>query len=149
MDHSHHHQHHGQVMQHNQSGHSGRVDSESGYNKHAGHHTSDFLKRFWICVAITIPVLMLSPMIQHWTGMVFSFKNHKYLLLALSSIIFFYGGIPFLRGMISEIRQNAVGMMTLVALAISVSYVYSVATVMGFAGMDFFGSSQRLSILCC
>ncbi|MEJ7680307.1 MAG: hypothetical protein WKG06_21120 [Segetibacter sp.] len=60
------------------------------------------------------------------------------MLLALSSIIYFYGGWPFLAGMVSEIRDKAIGMMTLVALAISVAFIYSVAVVFGLPGMDFF-----------
>jgi P-type Cu2+ transporter len=110
----------------------------SGHDKHAGHHTHDFLKRFWICLALTLPVLLLSEMIQHWTGFHFSFPADRYVLLALSTVIYVYGGMPFLKGMISEIRDKAIGMMTLVALAITVAFVYSTAVVFGLTGMDFF-----------
>jgi P-type Cu2+ transporter len=108
------------------------------HDKHAGHHTEDFLKRFWICLVLTVPVLMLSEMIQHWFGFHISFPGDKYVLLALGSIIYFYGGAPFLKGMVSEIRDRAIGMMTLVALAISVAFIYSVAVIFSLAGMDFF-----------
>lgn len=110
----------------------------SAHDKHAGHHTHDFLKRFWICLVITIPVLLLSPMIQQWLGFELKFPGDKYVLLSLGSIIYFYGGWPFLSGMVSEIRSKAIGMMTLVALAISVAFIYSVAVVFGLQGMDFF-----------
>lgn len=108
------------------------------HDKHAGHHTQDFLKRFWICIIVTIPILLLSHMIQQWLGFTIRFTGDKYVLLALSSFIYFYGGMPFLKGMVSEIRDNAIGMMTLVALAISVAFIYSVAVVFGLPGMDFF-----------
>ena len=108
------------------------------HDKHAGHHTHDFLKRFWICLAVTIPVLLLSHMIQQWLGFELSFPGDKYVLMALSAFIFFYGGMPFLKGMVREIKDKAIGMMTLVAIAISVAFIYSVAVVLGLKGMDFF-----------
>ncbi len=108
------------------------------HDKHAGHHTGDCLKRFWICLIITIPILLLSHMIQQWFGFEIKFTGDKYLLLALSTFVYFYGGSPFLTGMVREIRNKAIGMMTLVALAISVAFIYSVATIFGLKGMDFF-----------
>ncbi|HEX5652752.1 MAG TPA: HAD-IC family P-type ATPase, partial [Chitinophagaceae bacterium] len=117
------------------------VHSDDGgqqHDKHAGHHTADFLKRFWICLGLTIPVLLLSHMIQQWLGFSFSFKGEQYLLLGLGTIIYAYGGWPFISGMSREIKFRAIGMMTLVALAISVAYIYSVAVVFGLQGMDFF-----------
>ena len=111
---------------------------QHGYDKHAGHHTENFLKRFWVCLALTVPVMALSHMIQQWFGFELSFAGDKYVLLILGSIIYFYGGMPFFKGMISEIKFSNIGMMTLVALAISVSFIYSAAVVFGLAGMDFF-----------
>lgn len=115
-----------------------RQHQESGHDKHAGHHTEDFLKRFWICLLITVPVLLLSQMIQHWFGFHLSFPGDRYVLLALGSIIYLYGGMPFLKGMVAEIRDKAIGMMTLVALAISIAFMYSAAVILGLEGMDFF-----------
>lgn len=114
------------------------MSNESIHDKHAGHHTENFLKRFWLSLILTIPVLLLSEMIQHWFGFHISFGGVKYVLLGLGSIIYFYGGWPFLKGMISEIRDKAIGMMTLVALAISVAFIYSVAITFGLKGMDFY-----------
>lgn len=153
MKHSHHyhrsepekqptaHQHHDAGRKHHEHDvHAGHDtdDAHAGHNKHAGHHTEDFLKRFWICLAITVPVLLLSHMIQQWFGFELKFAGDKYVLLILSSIIYFYGGMPFLKGMVREIKDKAIGMMTLVALAITVAFVYSVAVVFGLKGMDFF-----------
>ncbi|HUS02131.1 MAG TPA: hypothetical protein VMY77_10415, partial [Chitinophagaceae bacterium] len=131
-------------MQHNYTGKEGGDHNKYGqadhtaHDKHAGHHTADFLKRFWICLVITIPVLLLSKMIQHWFGFHIAFQGDKYALLVLGTIVYFYGGMPFLKGMVSEIRDKAIGMMTLVALAITVAFFYSVATIFGLKGMDFF-----------
>lgn len=148
MDHSHHHGHHasGQTA----SGHS--TDPKPGHahslgnkpektvlhDKHAGHHTEDFLKRFWICLILTIPVLLLSHMIQDWFNFSIRFPGDNYVLLLLGTIIYLYGGMPFLKGLVTELKQKAIGMMTLVALAITVAFVYSVAIVFGLPGMDFF-----------
>lgn len=118
--------------------HSKGGGDEHMHDKHAGHHTGDFLKRFWICLALTIPLLILSPMIQHWLGFNLRFAGDNYVLLGLGSIIYFYGGWPFLVGMVREIRYRAIGMMTLVAIAITVAYLYSAAVVLGLEGMDFF-----------
>ena len=108
------------------------------HDKHAGHNTNDFLKRFWICLVLTFPVLALSHMIQQCVGFHISFEGDKYVLLLFGSLIYFYGGMPFLKGMVSELKANAMGMMTLVAIAISVAFLYSVAVVFGLQGMDFF-----------
>jgi P-type Cu2+ transporter len=108
------------------------------HDKHAGHHTTDFLKRFWICLLLTLPVLLLSHMIQEWFGFRFVFAGDKYVLLIFGTLIYLYGGMPFIKGMISEVRDKAPGMMTLVALAITVAYLYSGAVIFGLRGMDFF-----------
>ena len=135
MDHAHHHHHHGDHQNQTQKQ---PAQSHEGHDKHAGHHTGDFLRRFWICLGLTIPVLLLSHMVQSWVGISISFSGDKYLLLGLSTFIYFYGGWPFIVGMIREVRYRNIGMMTLVALAITVAFVYSVATVFGLPGMDFF-----------
>ncbi|GLU56418.1 heavy metal translocating P-type ATPase [Dyadobacter frigoris] len=115
-----------------------QMDEHQGHDKHAGHHTEDFLKRFWICLVLTIPVLLLSHMIQQMAGFDIAFSGDKYVLLILSTIIYFYGGWPFLTGLVSEVKNKNLGMMTLVAVAITTAYVYSVAVVFGLEGMDFF-----------
>ena len=140
--HHHHHQHTPEVKQPSHTGmHHGKHRNEhapNAHDKHAGHHTEDFLKRFWICLLLTLPVLLLSHMVQQWLGFRLQFPGDNYVLLILSTIIYFYGGWPFLAGMFREIRDRAIGMMTLVALAITVAFVYSVAVVFGLPGMDFF-----------
>lgn len=139
------HKHHSHDEKEHQ--HHSEDNTSATYNKHEGHHTHDFLKRFWISLALSIPVLLLSHMIQQWLGFRISFSGDNYLLLLFSSIIYFYGGMPFFKGMIGEIKANAIGMMTLVALAISVAYIYSVAVAFGLPGMDFFWELATLIVI--
>jgi Cu2+-exporting ATPase len=100
----------------------------------------DFRRRFWISLGLTLPVLLLSPMLQMWVGLgdTLRFAGDGYLLLALSTVVFLYGGYPFLKGFVEEARSRTPGMMTLIAVAISVAYLYSSATVFGLRGEGFF-----------
>jgi Cu2+-exporting ATPase len=115
-----------------------------GGHGHAGHDhgamVADFRLRFWISAVLTIPVLALSPMIQGFLGLqgALAFPGADYVLFALSAAIFFYGGWPFLTGVFSELASRRPGMMTLIALAISVAFVYSSAVVFGLSGTVFF-----------
>lgn len=105
------------------------------------HHKmmiDDFKRRFYVTLAITVPVMLLSPMIQQWFHFKIAFSGSNYVLFALSTVVFFYGGMPFLKGLVDEIKNGAIGMMTLIAVAITAAYSYSVATVFGLQGMDFF-----------
>lgn len=127
----HHHDHH--------KGH-----GSGGHDKHAGHMVSDFWKRFVICSIVSIPVLALSKMIQLWSGINFTFPGDKYVLAVLSTFIFVYGGFPFLKGLYDEVRDKAIGMMTLIGVAISVAWSYSFATTFGLQGMDFYWEMATL-----
>ena len=158
MDHAHHHHHgnHSQKKGHKDSEDTGKVmHAHHDMNPpmgHAGHDhhammIADFKKKFWVSLLLTIPVLLLSEMIQHWLNFHIRFAGDKYVLLVLSSIIFFYGGWPFLKGFVDELRARSPGMMTLIALAITVAYVFSVAIVFGFKGMDFFWELATLIVI--
>ncbi len=94
----------------------------------------DFKFRFWWVLALTIPILALSPMIQEFMGVDWSFTGDIWILFALSSVVFFFGGWPFLYGLVDELRQKQPGMMTLIGLAISVAYIYSTFVVFGLEG---------------
>jgi len=110
-------------------------------NTHKDHHTmmiEDFKKRFIVSMILTIPILFLSPVVQSWLGFTVEFFLDSYLLLALSIVVFIYGGWPFFTGTISELKDKTPGMMTLIALAISVAFLYSAATVFGLEGSGFF-----------
>jgi len=117
-----------------------------GNGDHAGM-IGDFKKRFYVVLALTIPIMALSPMIQHWLHVDWSFAGSRYILLVLSSVVFFYGGWPFLIGLADEVKSRMLGMMTLVAVAITVAYVYSVAIVCGLTGMDFFWELASLILI--
>lgn len=119
---------------------------------HGGHeaHTSgiaDFKKRFYVVLVLTVPIMLLSEMIQHWLNIYISFPGSKYVLIILSSVVFFYGGWPFLKGLLDELRAKSPGMMTLIALAITVAYVFSMAVMFGFEGMDFFWELATLIVI--
>ncbi|RKD76260.1 Cu2+-exporting ATPase [Sinobaca qinghaiensis] len=104
-------------------------DSSHDHSHHG--HGEDFKKRFYISLLITIPILLLSPLIQTFIGVDWRFTGDMYVLFVLASIVFFYGGWPFLKGTKEELKQKNPGMMTLIALAISVAYFYSTAVVFG------------------
>lgn len=123
--------------------HSKETNSDS-HDKHAGHNVSDFWKRFVICTIISIPVLALSHVVQQWLGFELAFPGDKYVLAILSTFIFIYGGYPFLKGLYDEVKDNAIGMMTLIGVAISVAWAYSVAITFGLKGMDFYWEMATL-----
>lgn len=110
----------------------------------ASHHEhegmiGDFKKRFLVSLILTVPILLLSKMIQEWSGINISFPYDDVVLLLLSTIVYFYGGWPFLKGSLDEMKQKNPGMMMLIALAISVAYFYSVGIILGLGeGHDFF-----------
>lgn len=115
-------------------------NEKSGHQDHADHSGMivEYKKKFIISMILTVPVLALSPMIQEIFGFTFEFTGHLYALFVLSSVIFFYSGWPFLKGLIDEMKAGGPGMMTLIALAITVAYVYSTAVIFGLKGMIFY-----------
>ena len=120
-----------------------------GHDGHESHAAgiADFKKRFYVVLVLTVPIMLLSQMIQHWLNIHVSFPGSKYVLFALSSFVFFYGGWPFLKGLRDEMKVKNPGMMTLIGFAITVAYVYSVATVFGLKGMDFFWELASLILI--
>lgn len=121
--------------------HTGHLDhTEHGqiHGAHHGHMVADFKRRFFISLISSVPVFLLSHMIQSLFGFAFSFPYDMYVLLIISSFVFFYGGYPFIKGAMDELRKKTPGMMTLIALAIVVAYVYSTSTIFGLAGMDYY-----------
>jgi len=121
--------------------HGPRAHEEHG--SHANHHSqmvADFRKRFWLSLILTVPILVLSPMIQEFLGLAdeLRFPYDSYVLFLFSSAVFLYGGYPFLHGLVSELRSLNPGMMTLIALAVTVAYGYSSAVVFGIEGKVFF-----------
>ena len=101
-------------------------------------HTGMFKRRFFVCLAFTIPVLLLSETIQTWLHFSITIPYQAYILLTLATIIYIYGGLPFLKGLTEELRKLQPGMMTLIGTAISVAFFFSAATVFVPVGNDFF-----------
>lgn len=124
MEHSHHEHQHSEHQEH---------------DKHAGHSVAMFKDKFWLSLILTIPVLAYSEMIQHWLNFTPpAFPGSQYVPFVFSTIIFFYGGLVFIKGAWGELKAKLPGMMTLISLAIITAFVYSVATQFWLAGEGFF-----------
>ena len=130
--------------------HPGHGDAKHG---HAGHDhgamVADFRRRFWICLPLTIGVVLLSRHVQMLIGLpgVIAFPGDGLAEAALASAVFFYGGWPFITGLADEVRARRPGMMTLVSLAIVSAYVYSLAVLAGLAGEVFFWETATLVLV--
>jgi Cu2+-exporting ATPase len=107
---------------------------------HHAHMAAEFRNRFWISLVLTLPILVLSPMLQTLVGLreAIRFPGDVYVLFGLSSAVFWYGGWPFLKGLFAELRSREPGMMTLISVAIATAYLYSSAVVFGLTGKMFF-----------
>jgi Cu2+-exporting ATPase len=121
----------------------GAAEPEHVHASHEGHHehmAADYRRRFVVCALVTLPVLALSPMIREWLGLseALAFPGDTYVLFALATFLFVYGGSPFFQGMLSEVRHRSPGMMTLITVAISAAYGYSSMVVFGLPGKMFF-----------
>ena len=124
----------------NHSGHGKQPNhaQHTGHDKHAGHSPEIFKRRFFVCLVLTLPVLYFEPMFQDWFNyQAIQFSGANWVIPIFSTIIYFYGGWVFLKGAYYEL-QSKIGMMTLVALAITVAFVYSVAVTLGLAGDSFY-----------
>jgi Cu2+-exporting ATPase len=145
----HHHEHGSETKKSHSSGHqtNNKSDHQHGHHDHHAMMIEDFKKRFWVSLVLTVPILALSHMIQQLLGFELTFFGDQYVLFGLSSILFFYGGWPFLKGLWDELKDKNPGMMTLIAVAITVAYVYSSAVVFGLEGMDFFWELATLIVI--
>lgn len=126
-----------------------QVHEQMAHKPH-DHHAmmvDDFKRRFYISLIITVPILLLSPMIQMFMGVDWRFPGDSYLLFALSTILFVYGGKPFITGARDELKKKSPAMMTLIALSISVAYIYSSLTVFVLMGSDFFWELATLIVI--
>jgi Cu2+-exporting ATPase len=119
-----------------------RADHGSAHSGHGVDHTGHenmFRKRFWANLILTVPVLLFSPMLQEWFGFSMpEFPGSRWIGPLFAIVIFFYGGLPFLQMAVPEIRTRKPGMMTLISLAISVAFVYSLFALFVSPGSGFF-----------
>ncbi|MDZ7801950.1 MAG: copper-translocating P-type ATPase [Trueperaceae bacterium] len=122
---------------HDEHGNGGHA--EGGHDKHAGHSPAMFRDRLWFSLVLSVPILYLSEAFQAWFGyQAVAFPGAAWVNPVLATAIFVYGGMPFLRGARHELAERAPAMMTLIALAISVAYLFSMAVTLGFPGTPFF-----------
>jgi len=122
-------------------GHEAPAGSRPSHKAHADHtgHEAMFRRRFWVSLALSIPVLIYSPTIHGWLGFrPPAFPGSEWVTPVFSIVVFAYGGVPFLRMAVPEVRSRQPGMMTLISLAISVALVYSVASLLILGGETFF-----------
>ena len=131
------HAHH-DAMDDGHEGHAAHASHEGMGHDHHKMMIRDFKRRFWISTLLSVPILVFSPMIQDFFGYQWLLPGNQYIIFALSSVVYFWGGWPFLKGFFDEMKAKSPGMMTLIAMAITVAYFYSSATVFGLPGMDFF-----------
>lgn len=125
--------------------HSHPANHDDGFDKHAGHSTNMFRDRFWVNLLLTLPVMALSPFFQNLLDYQISFAGSGLVTAVLGSIIFFYGGWVFIKSAFGELKAKLPGMMTLIALAITSAYLYSLAITFGLIpGMDFFWEVSSL-----
>lgn len=148
---------------HNHQTHMNHVNIKHADNRHGNHQehdqrgqaqhdhhammVEDYKKRFFVSLILTIPILILSPMIQMFLGVDWRFNGDTYILFALSTILFFYGGNPFFVGAKDELKQKSPAMMTLIGLALLVAYIYSSMTVFIIEGTDFFWELATLVVI--
>ncbi|MGH8925720.1 MAG: copper-translocating P-type ATPase [Acidimicrobiia bacterium] len=119
-------------------GHGGAHGGHEAGDKHAGHSVAMFRDRFWLSLALTLPVVFFSEMIQEWFGYTApSFPGSDWIAPALGTVIFIYGGSPFLKGAVGEVRDRQPGMMLLIGMAIAVAFAASAATTLGWFDLEF------------
>ena len=113
------------------------MDHDHAHDKHAGHDPEMFRRKFWLSLALTVPVVLTSEMVMDWFGYTLDFPSVDLVGPVLGTIVFLYGGWPFLAGGVREVRDRAPGMMLLISMAITVAYVASIATALGAFDLDF------------
>lgn len=120
-------------------------ETHQNHDKHEGHSPEMFREKFWLSLILTIPTLLYSTMIQDWLGFTLPvFSGSRYIPLFFGTILFFYAGLVFIKGAFAEIRSRQPGMMSLISLAIVVSYIYSIATTFFLQGSEFFWELSTL-----
>jgi len=112
-------------------------DEHAGHDKHAGHDPEMFRRRFWISLVLTVPLVVTSHMVMDWFNYTLDFPGIEWVGPVLGSIVFLWGGWPFLQGGVREVRDRQPAMMLLISMAIVVAYTASMATSLGWFDLDF------------
>ncbi len=132
----HDHDHHEQGT-HADSGDNHAEHSGGGHGAHAGHHTELFRRRFWLSLLLSIPIVSTSHMVMDWFGYDLDFYGIDWVGPVLGSVVFGWGGWPFLEGGWRELKDRTPGMMLLIGMAITVAYAASMATSLDWFDLDF------------
>ena len=112
-------------------------ETHAAHDRHAGHSAEMFRKKFWGTLALSIPTLIWAPMLQRWFHYTApTFHGARFIPAIFGAAVFFYGGWVFISGARSELADRRPGMMTLIALAITVAFLFSLAVTFGYPGMD-------------
>src|SRR5262245_60804981 len=114
------------------------------HDQHAGHDPEQFRRKFWLSLALTVPIVVTSPMIMDWFGYDLDFPGISLVGPILGSIVFVYGGWPFLKGGVDEVRARQPGMMLLISLALVVAYVASMASSLDALDLEFWWELSAL-----
>jgi len=136
----------GQDDEHPHHGH-GELPSESSGGSHEHDHAAEFRRRFWISLILSVPVIAFSPMIRDWLGLPEVTGVQEAVAPVFGTLVFLYGGRPFLTGAWSELRTRRPGMMMLIALAITVAFVASAASVLGLLDLEFWWELAALIVI--
>jgi Cu2+-exporting ATPase len=112
-------------------------DEHAGHDTHAGHDPATFRRRFWLSLVLTVPLVVTSHMVMDWFGYTIEFAGMSWLGPILGSVVFWWGGWPFLVGGAREVRDRQPGMMLLISLAVTVAYTSSLATSLGWLDLEF------------
>jgi P-type Cu2+ transporter len=158
MDHHEHHAGHGGAdhspatgqLSPNEHRRNAEPDEHGGHGGHGGHgdHAAQFRDRFWLSFVLTIPVIAYSEMVQEWLGFTPpQFPGSQWVAPVLGTIVFLYGGRPFLEGGVAELRSRQPGMMLLISLAILVAFGASIATVFGLFDLEFWWELALLIVI--
>ncbi|GLZ57222.1 heavy metal translocating P-type ATPase [Micromonospora sp. NBRC 107095] len=118
-----------------------------GHDKHAGHDPEAFRRKFWLTLVLTVPIVVTSHMVMNWFGYRVDFPGIELVGPVLGTVVFVYGGSPFLQGAVREVRDRAPGMMLLIAMAITVAYVASLTTAVGAFDLDFWWELAALATI--
>ncbi len=128
--------------------HHSEADGDGGHDRHAGHSVAMFRDRFWLSLTLAVPVVVFSDMIQEWFGYTApAFLGSEWIAPVLGTVIFVYGGSPFLMGALQEAKDRQPGMMLLIGMAITVAFVASMATTLGWFDLDFWWELAALIVI--
>ncbi|MCA2213991.1 heavy metal translocating P-type ATPase [Jidongwangia harbinensis] len=124
--------------------HHGEHDGRAGHDQHAGHDPEVFRRKFWLSLALTVPIVLTSHMVMDWFGYTLDVPGADWVGPVLGTVVFVHGGRPFLAGAVREIRDRAPGMMLLISMAVTVAYAASLATSLGLFDLDFWWELSAL-----